>query len=80
MATPFARFSLSLIMILVAGTLSAAPQNAGESMVDPGTARLQAAFSIIEHVAFETPMLEEWTDAVLGEALLLWDPGRGGHA
>jgi hypothetical protein len=36
-------------------------------------ARRNAAMSIIEHVGFEAPFVEEWRDATLGEADLIYD-------
>lgn len=43
-------------------------------------ARKQAAMAVISRVAFETPLLEEWKDATLGDQLVLFDASRRGQA
>ncbi len=68
------KLNLFLTLIFVFMILSLHPLFAQVEVISEEDARVQAALSIIEHVAFETPLLEEWSNATLGEAILLWDP------
>ena len=49
----------------------------GEPEVPQDDARRAAAVTLIEHVGRETPFVEEWQTATLGDPIVLYDPSGG---